>query len=411
VCERATSGKWARAVIPAIEHPGRSVALARHAIGWVFFANGAALGSWVPHIPDAKHGLGLGDSVLGLALLGMAAGSLIGLPLSGMLTSRFGSCKTATTAILALLLVTPLPIAAPTLPLFVIALGLLGIANGAVDVAMNAHAVAVEQRFGRPIMSGFHALFSAGGLAGAATAALAMSAGLSPKAHLLVTVAALLFATVTAVTFLLPTVPTAMRTASFRIPRGPLAWLGALTLCALMAEGAMSDWAAVYLRDDLRADAAVAALGFAAFSLAMAIGRFCGDKMVTQYGGPVVLAAGAGIAATLLTASLVIGSPIAALLGFTAVGLGLSNAVPILFSIAGKAPGTSPELAIAAVSIAGYCGFLFGPPVIGLISERLGLGIALGLIALALAAVALGGASLASEGSQRRWMASLNASK
>src|ERR1051325_3739328 len=172
----------------AVEHPDRSAALARIAIGWVFFANGAALGSWVPHIPDAKHALGLGDGVLGLALLGMAAGSLIGLPLSGVLTSRFGSRKTVTTAILALLLATALPIAAPNLPLFVIALALLGTANGAVDVAMNAHAVAVQQRFGRPIMSGFHALFSAGGLAGAATAALAMSAGLSPKAHLLVTV-------------------------------------------------------------------------------------------------------------------------------------------------------------------------------------------------------------------------------
>lgn len=393
------------------EHPGRDSSLARLAIGWVFFANGAALGSWVPHIPDAKHALGLGDSVLGLALLGMAAGSLVGLPLSGVLTSRYGSRKTATAAILAVLLATPLPILAPNLPLFVIALVLLGIANGAVDVAMNTHAVAVEQRFGRPIMSGFHALFSAGGLAGAATAVLAMSARLSPKAHLLVTVAGLLFATVTAVAFLLPTVPTTMRTASFRVPRGPIVWFGVLTLCALMAEGAIGDWAAVYLRDDLRADAAVAALGFAAFSLAMAAGRFCGDKMVAQYGGPVVLAAGAGIAATLLTASLVIGSPIAALLGFTAVGLGLANAVPILFSTAGKTPGTSPELAIAAVSTAGYCGFLFGPPVIGLIAERLGLGIALGLIAFALAAIALGGASLASEGSPRRWMASLNASK
>ena len=84
------------------EHPGRDCSLARLAIGWVFFANGAALGSWVPHIPDAKHTLGLGDSVLGLALLGMAAGSLIGLPLSGLLTSRFGSRKTATAAIFAL---------------------------------------------------------------------------------------------------------------------------------------------------------------------------------------------------------------------------------------------------------------------------------------------------------------------
>ena len=114
--------------------------LARLAIGWVFFANGAALGSWVPHIPDAKHALGFTDGLLGLALLSMAVGSLIGLPLSGLLTARFGSRKTTTAAILAMLLATPLPILAPSPPLFAIALGLLGMANGAVDVAMNTQA-------------------------------------------------------------------------------------------------------------------------------------------------------------------------------------------------------------------------------------------------------------------------------
>src|SRR6266700_4070073 len=113
-----------------IERPGRGTSLARLATGWVFFANGAALGSWVPHIPDAKHALGLSDSVLGFALLGMAAGSLVGLPLSGALTARFGSRATATAAILAVLLATPLPILAPRLTIFTVALALLGVANG-----------------------------------------------------------------------------------------------------------------------------------------------------------------------------------------------------------------------------------------------------------------------------------------
>ncbi len=394
-----------------IARPGRGTSLARLATGWVFFANGAALGSWVPHIPDAKHALGLSDSVLGFALLGMAVGSLVGLPISGVLSSRFGSRKTATVAIFALLLATPLPLAAPNLPLFVIALALLGIANGAVDVAMNAHAVVVEQRFGRPIMSGLHALFSAGGLAGAAAAGLAMSAGLSPQVHLLVIVAGLLVATLAAVTFLLPIVPSEIRRTRFRVPRGPLLWLGVLTMCALMAEGAIGDWAAVYLRDDLRSDPALASLGFAAFSLAMAAGRFGGDNMVRRYGGPAVLASGAGTAAMLLAASLLLSSPIAALLGFAAVGLGLANAVPILFSTAGKIHGTPPELAIAAVSTAGYCGFLFGPPVIGLAAERLGLGMALGLVAGALAVVALGAAYAITEGAENRWMVSSNGCK
>src|SRR5215471_20535661 len=119
---------------------GSRIVRARWATAWVFFANGAALGSWVPHIPDAKQALGLSDSLLGLALLGMAAGSLVGLPLSGLLTTRFGSRRTTTAAVLALLVATPLPLLAPSLPAFVVALVLLGMANGAVDDAMNTQA-------------------------------------------------------------------------------------------------------------------------------------------------------------------------------------------------------------------------------------------------------------------------------
>jgi MFS family permease len=379
--------------------------LARLAIGWVFFANGAALGSWVPHIPDAKHALGLTDGLLGLALLGMAVGSLVGLPLSGVLTARFGSRKTTTAAILAMLLATPLPILAPRLLLFAIALGLLGMANGAVDVAMNTQAIAVQERYGRAIMSGFHGLFSIGGLAGAAAAALAMSGGVGPASHLLASIAVLLLPTFGAIALLLPTIPPAARR-NFRLPRGPLIALGMLVLCSLMAEGAIGDWAAVYLRDNLAAGAGFAALGFAAFSLAMAAGRFLGDRVVRRYGGPAILAAGSGVAALALAAGLWLGNPIAALIGFAAVGLGLANAVPILFSRAGKISGVLPELAIAAVSTAGYCGFLLGPPVIGVIADHFTLGAGLAAVAFDLAIIALSGASLTSEGGRRRWMAS-----
>ena len=378
--------------------------LARRATAWVFFANGAALGSWVPHIPDAKQALGLSDGLLGMALLGMAAGSLVGLPLSGLLTARFGSRRTTTAAIIALLLAIPLPLLASSLVVFAVALVLLGIANGAVDVAMNTQATAIEERVGRAIMSGFHGFFSAGGLAGATAAGLAMQAGIGPVAHLTASVALLLLVTLRAVRFLLPTASAAAQTAIFRLPRGPLVALGVFAFCSLLAEGAMGDWAAVYPREDLATGAGYAALGFAGFSLAMAAGRFLGDRVVRRYGRPAVLCAGAGIAAILLTAGLLVGEPWAAVGGFAGVGLGLANAVPILFSAAGKISGIRHELAIAAVSTAGYCGFLAGPPVIGLIAERLGLAAGLGLVALALAIVALGGASITPERSEKRWM-------
>src|SRR5216684_4358699 len=189
--------------------PGRftlgHLSRSRLAVSWIFFANGAALGSWVPHIPDAKHALSLNESVLGFALLGMAAGSLLGLPLSGALTARFGSRATTTVAILAVLLATPLRILASSLPIFTLTLALLGVANGGVDVAMNAQAIAIEERVGRPIMSSFHGLFSAGGLVGAMAAALAMNGGLDSRAHLLASAAGLFLVSVGAVAFLLPT--------------------------------------------------------------------------------------------------------------------------------------------------------------------------------------------------------------
>jgi MFS family permease len=383
---------------------------ARCATAWIFFANGAALGSWIPHIPDAKHALALSDGMLGLALLGMAAGSLIGLPLSGFLTARFGSGRTTTAAIFALLLATPLPILAPSLPVFALALALLGTANGAVDVAMNAQAIAIEERYGRAIMSSFHALFSAGGLAGAAVAALAMEIGIDPTAHLLAALASLSIVTLWAVSLLLPTRPSAMRTPLLRLPRGVLLVLGMLTLCSLLAEGAIGDWAAVYLKDDLATASSFAALGFAVFSFAMTAGRFLGDHLVRRYGGPIVLGTGTGAAALVLATSLLAGVPGFALVGFAAIGLGLANAVPVLFSAAGKIPGTPPELTIAAVSTAGYCGFLLGPPAIGLIADHFTLPVGLGVVALALAIVALGGASAAWEG-QGRWTVLSNASK
>jgi MFS family permease len=368
------------------------IPLARAATSWLFFANGTALGSWVPHIPDAKHALGLGDMVLGLALLAMAVGSLIGLPLSGALTARFGSRRTATAAILALLAATPLPLLAPTLPAFAVALALLGMANGAIDVAMNAQAIAVEERHGRPILSSFHGLFSAGGLVGAGVAGVAMSAGIEPRAHLLCVVAILFPITLLAAAYLLPATPASAGASLFRPPRGPMLRLGMLALCALLAEGAIGDWAAVYLRDDLHAGAAAAALGFAGFSLAMAVGRFSGDALVQRYGGAGVLTGGAGGAALVLATALVVASPAAAVVGFAAVGLGLANAVPVVFGAAGKVRGTAPEVALAAVSTAGYCGFLSGPPLIGLVAEHLGLGAGLGLVAVALGIVALAGA-------------------
>jgi fucose permease len=365
--------------------PPLALRRARLATATLFFANGCGLGSWLPHIPDVKLWHQLSDGVLGLALLAIAGGAVAALPVAGALTARYGSRPTSRLAALLFCGVLSLPLLAPDLPLLLAAFVLLGIGIGALDVSMNAHAVVVEERYGRPIMSSFHGMFSLGGLVGAALASGAMMAGLAPVAHLGLAAAVLAAAVLAAWRALLPTMPAAAGGPFFVLPRGRLAVLGAIALAAFMAEGAIGDWSALYLRMELGTSPATAAWGFAAFSLTMALGRLTGDLLVARLSAPTILVAGALLGSGALAVALLVATPAAAILGFAALGLGLANLAPIVFSAAGRLPGLAPGIGIAAVSTAGYGGFLAGPPLIGLVAEAGGLPRALGLVALAIA--------------------------
>jgi MFS family permease len=371
-----------------------AVRRSRIAVACVFLSNGAAVGSWVPHIPDVQNALELSNGVLGLALLAVAAGALVGLSAAGALAGRVGSRIVVRIAALAVFATLPLPLLAPSLPAFVVALALFGLANGALDVSMNLQALAVEDRLGRPIMSSCHGAFSAGGLIGAGGAGLAIWLGLGPVQHLLSTAAILLLVNLPAFVVLLPAPVPGGRQPVFAVPSGRLMVLGLLSLCALLAEGSMGDWSAVYLRQILRADAGFAALGYAAFSLAMTVGRLTGDRIIGRHGPVAVLAVGAAAATGLLGGALLVASPWAALLGFAGVGVGIANAIPILFGAAGRLPGIPAGIALAAVSTAGYCGFLAGPPLIGLVAELVGLSAGLGLVVTGMAVIAVGAAAL-----------------
>jgi MFS family permease len=367
---------------------------ARLATATLFFANGCGLGSWLPHIPDVKIWHDLSDGVLGLALLAIAGGAVAALPVAGALTARYGSRPMSRAAALLFCAVLPLPLLAPDFALLLAAFILLGIGIGALDVSMNSHAVLVEECYGRPIMSSFHGMFSLGGLFGAALAGGAMTVGLPPVPHLITSAAVLGIAVLAAWPMLLPTAPAPAGGPRFVIPRGRLAALGAIALVAFMAEGAMGDWSAIHIRMDLGGAPATAAWGFAAFSLTMAIGRLSGDQLVARFGAAGMVVAGALIGAITLGAALLAGHPAAAVLGFAGMGIGLANVAPIVFSAAGRLPGLAPGIGIAAVSTAGYCGFLAGPPLIGLVAEASGLPVGLGLVAGTVGLMALGAAAL-----------------
>ncbi len=336
---------------------------ARLAVAAVFFVCGAGFANWVARIPVVQQQLGLSNGALGVALLGTAVGALLAMPTTGWLVARVGSRPVTKLMVLAYCMALPLPALAPNLPLLTSALVVFGAVYGALDVAMNAQAIAVERRYGRSIMSSFHGLYSVGGIVGAAGGGVATSLGVAPVPHLLS--AALLLGMVAVLVsrrLLLTGVDGVITGPVLVLPTRSLFNLGIVAFCVMLSEGAMADWSAIYLRRTLETGPGLAAAGYAVFSLAMAVCRLTGDRLTQRLGPVGMVRIGGTIAATGLGLSLVIAQPVAALIGFASVGVGLSSLVPIVFSAAGRTPGIAPGLALSAVTTIGYCGFLCGPP-------------------------------------------------
>jgi hypothetical protein len=384
--------------LSADEH--RRARAARPAAAVIFFVNGFVFSSWVPHIPTVQARLGISPGLLGLALLGCAAGSMVSMPLAGALVAKWGSRRVILGSAPLFCLVAALPVQSSRLSLFALALFVFGAANGTMNVAMNSHGVTVAERLCRPIMSSLHALASVGGLLGAASSILALSSGLTPIVHMRGTIVLGLLLVAGAGGFLLPTSTDSPRTGpAFALPRGPLLLLGLMGFVTLMVEGVMADWSAVYLRRLLKVGTDLSGAGYAVFSMAMAAGRLAGDRLVVAV-GPVALLRVGGILAACglgaLGAALPLNHPVAAIVGFGCVGLGLSNIIPMLFQAAGRIPGSSPGTALSAVITAGYGGVVAGPPLVGFIASSMGLPVALGLLAIFLGVTAAGASSVRS---------------
>ncbi len=372
---------------------GISLRRAFWATATYFLLLGMAFGSWVTRIPAVQNRLGLEDGQLGVALLSMSIGAILAMPSTGWLIQRWGNVTVLRTAALALACMLPVLPLAPSMLGLMAALFVFGMSFGLFDVSMNTLAVALEERLHRPIMSTLHGMFSVGGLVGASVAGAMAGLGVDVRVHLL-GVAVVSLAIAMLVGRALPEggardpdVP------AFAVPSRALFALGMLSFFVLLGEGAIADWSAVYLENALGASSAVAALGFAAYALAMAGMRFGGDALIARVGPVLVVRIGCLIAAVGLGCAMLLGTVPAAIAGFAAVGLGLALAFPAALSAAGRTPGMAPGGAIGAVATAGYSGLLFGPPLIGFISDAVGLRAGLGLVAvLCLVSALLAGA-------------------
>jgi MFS family permease len=346
------------------------VTSARLAASVVFFVHGIAGGMWAARIPAIQANLALGVGTLGLALLGGGLGTLLVMLPTGALIARRGSrLVTRWCALPVSIAFACLALATDAVTLFA-AMILWGASAAALDVAMNAQGATLEQRDGRPILSSLHGLWSVGNMSGAAIGALVAGLGISVRVHFLVA------APLVGVALLLApqrfTSGDARPDAAVRFawPRGALLALAAVAFCAVGTEGAMFDWAAVYLRRELSASEATAALAPSFFSAAMAAGRLGGDQLTARVRAPVIARLCAVVAAVGIGAIIVAPNPALVFGGLVGVGLGLSVLVPLAFSAAGRSTQMPPGTAIAAVATVGYFAFLVGPPTIGLVAEQ-----------------------------------------
>jgi predicted MFS family arabinose efflux permease len=355
-----------------------------------FFIAGFGMAAWAPLVPFAKARVGMNDGELGLLLLCLGMGSIVAMPLAGAFVAGLGCRRVITFSALMICLALPLLALVSSIPLLVATLFFFGAGLGAIDVSMNIQAIIVERASGRTMMSGFHGLFSLGGIVGAAGVTALLGAGAAPVTATLVVIACIAVALAKAVPHLLPYGGKSEGPA-FALPRGVVLFIGGLCFILFLTEGAVLDWSAVFLASARGVAPSYAGLGYAAFALTMTIGRLSGDRIVQRVGRTNIFVFGGLCAASGFALVALIPSWPMTLIGYSLVGAGCSNVVPVLFTSVGRQTRMAENVAVPAVTGLGYAGILLGPTAIGLVAHAASLSAAFLIVALMLVGVAASG--------------------
>jgi predicted MFS family arabinose efflux permease len=321
------------------------------------------------------------------------------MPLTGHLLDRRPSASVTRWSTLVFCLMLPLGLLATNPYVLGAILFVFGASSGAMDVSMNAHGVAIQETLDRPVMSSFHGGWSVGGFVAAGLAGLAAAAGLDPRVESLIVGVGLLLLSVWITSRLGSASAHSSAGQGLALPTRAVLLIGGLCFLVMLTEGAIGDWSGIYLRHDTGASSAAAATAFTGFSLGMAVARLSGDAVNVRLGAVTLLRGGTALVAITLGAVLVVGQTIPAVIGFALCGLGIANAVPLLFTAAGQIDPPGPSL--AAAFTLGYTGFIVGPPVIGLLSDHVGLPQTLALVVLAPVAVTVLGGRAISRSNRR----------
>ena len=360
------------------------------AVAVTFFVHGMLFASWTAHIPHVKARLGVDDGTLGLALLAAPIGSAVAMWTAAYLLPRIGSARLMRIAVIGYSAAGPFVGLAGSVAAFSVALFFWGGFMGALDTSMNTQALTIERARQRPLMNGMHAAWGVGAFAGGGIGSLGVATGLSLARQLIILGAVVVIAVLWLSISLLPDPPHeagSPRGRGLRRIPAPLVLLGVVAFASMLCEGAAADWSGVYLRDSLGGARAVSGLGFTGFALAMVLVRFFGNRLLARYPADVLLPMLAGVMCVGFSATLIVGTVPAGILGFFLIGIGVGTVVPTAFSAAGRMPGVHPGVGVATVSGLGTAGFVMGPPIIGQLSNATSLPAALGLVSVLLAAI------------------------
>lgn len=368
---------------PAV--PARREQMATRAL---FFVAGFASAAWAALVPFAKLNTGVNDGVLGLLLLCLGGGALVAMPLTGVLTTRFGCRLVMTVSVILLSITLPLLAVIDHTGLLALTLIIFGMGIGITDCAMNIQAIIVEKAAPKPMMSGFHGFYSVGGIAGAGAMSGFMLAGMGAlQAAGAVTAVCLLLLALSYKGMLDYAWPS--EGPAFAVPRGAVLLIGIICFATFLAEGSVLDWSAVFLTEYRHVPESMGGLGFACFAVLMSLGRLTGDNIVAVLGRPRVVLWGALLAAGGLLLSVLSDNWLLALTGYGLIGLGCANVVPVMFSAIGRQTSMPQTVAVPAVTTLGYLGILAGPASVGLIAYRFTLPAALLAVVALLLLVAL----------------------
>ena len=363
----------------------------RFAVSAAFLFFGVGAGTLVPRVPALKESLHLSDGQVGLAFLAYAVGAVAGAIVSRFVLSRGAAwwVRVGTVAMSAALIT---PALAPAFGLLALAFFLGGLCAGFLDVLENAQAAEIERDSGRPMINGFHGFWSFGAIIGSIGAALAATAGLTPLVHFSVVAVVIVVGSAP----LLSGLPDTRSAAAGMLPSGTTRWgigtavgaVAAIALLGILVESGGADWSAIYLRDFGHTGQGVAAIGYAAFAVAMTVVRFLADRLTARTGPGLVAGLGALVAAAGIGLAIAEPAPLVAIAGFALAGAGSAVMVPLAFSAAANLGRTGTALSV--VMMTGYAGSIVGPFLIGATADRVGLRTALAIpLAAAVAVLAV----------------------